>query len=229
MNDVLGQAIWDYYDSDKESILWVHDVIGPKVEMPTAIYFRDYHEMPELEQIALMQCYGNVLDIGAGAGSHAIALEMRGLEVDALDISPLAVKTMQSRGADHAICGDAFLYQDGPYDTILMLMNGIGFCATIAGLEQFLEHAKTLLKPDGQLIFDSSDVAYLYEEGIPKPDHYYGEIKCRYEYEGKYTDWFYWLYVDRELLNEKAANAGYKMHIITEDESGQFLVKLQLK
>jgi methylase of polypeptide subunit release factors len=145
MTDILGKAMWDYYDSDKESVLWVHDVIGPKVEMPVAIYFRDYAEMPAMEQLALMQCYGKVLDVGAGAGSHAMALEMRGLHVDALDISPLAVKTMKSRGADNAICGDIFEYQKGTYDTILMLMNGIGFCGTVDKLYLFLNHAKSLL------------------------------------------------------------------------------------
>lgn len=229
MSDVLGKAIWDYYDTDKESILWVHDVIGPKVEMPISIYFRDYDEMPELEQIALMQCYGNILDIGAGAGSHAIALEMRGFYVDALDISPLAVKTMQHRGADHVICSDIFSYSGKQYDTLLMLMNGIGFCGTISNLKLFLEHAKQLLTDEGQLIFDSSDVAYLYEDGLPKPDHYYGEIKCCYEYESEKSAWFHWLYIDENLLRMIANQAGYKMQKLYEDESGQFLVKLTLK
>lgn len=230
MTDVLGQAIWDYFDTDKEATLWVHDVLGPQVEMPVEVYYRDYEEMPALEQFCLAQCYGDILDIGAGAGSHAIALEMRGYKVDALDISPLACKTMRARGADNVICADIFAYSGKQYDTIMMLMNGLGFCGELDQVGTFLEHAKTLLKEDGQILFDSSDVAYLYEDDeLPKPNHYYGEIKCRYEYDGQFSEWFKWLYVDKDTMYDIAEKHGFRMQVLTEDETGQYLAVLKMK
>lgn len=229
MTDILGQAIWDYYDTDTTEQLWVHDHFGPKVEMLVEVYYRDYEEMPELEKMALAQCYGRILDVGAGAGSHAIALEMRGYKCTALDISPLAVRTMLCRGADDAICGDIFQFQpEEQYDTLLLLMNGIGLAGTIAGLRTFLAKAETLLKPDGQIIFDSSDVEYLYEDGEPKPlDTYYGEVTCCYEYKNETSDWFSWLYIDRVVMAGIAKECGWKMQILTEDETGQYLAKLE--
>ncbi len=182
MEDILGQAISDYYNYERNHILWVHDTHGPKVEMKISVYFRTEKDMPELEREALRHCKGRVLDIGAGAGSHALALQDRDIAVTAIDISPRAVATMSMRGVERAYTRDVFSLTGDRYDTLLLMMNGIGLCSNLQGLHRFLKHAKTLLNPGAQLIFDSSDVAYLYEEGIPAMNHYYGEIKCRYEY-----------------------------------------------
>jgi SAM-dependent methyltransferase len=227
--DILGRAISDYYNYERNHILWVHDKHGPKVEMPVATYFRNENKMPALELAALDLCTGKVLDIGAGAGSHTLALEDRGIKVMAMDISPLAVEVMTMRGVTKAIEQDIFLFSGKKFDTLLLLMNGIGLCGNIEGLRRFLNHAKKLLRPGGQLIFDSSDVAYLFEDDIPVLDHYYGEIACRYEYRRQKSDWFTWLYIDRNTLEMVAEDEGWNMELITEDESGQYLARLTLK
>src|SRR5690242_739428 len=129
--DILGQAISDYYNYQRDQILWVHDKHGPKVEMPVATYFRNDNKMPDLELTALSLCKGKVLDIGAGAGSHSLALEDRKIKVTAMDISPLAVAVMNMRGVSNAIIQDIFLFQGKKFDTLLLLMNGIGLCGNI--------------------------------------------------------------------------------------------------
>src|SRR5207249_2844542 len=80
----------DFYNNTSTGKLWVHNKYGPKEEMPVDIYFRDMDSMPELEWVALHQCRGSILDIGAGAGSHALALQKMKLDITALDISPLS-------------------------------------------------------------------------------------------------------------------------------------------
>ncbi len=226
MKDILGQAITDYYNYERSHTLWVHDTHGPKVEMPVATYFRQENRMPELEQKALDACRGRVLDIGAGAGSHALALQDRNIDVTALDISPMAVDIMRQRGVENALNKDIFLYTEEQYDTLLLLMNGIGLAGNIAGLRRFLKHARTLLLPGGQLLFDSSDVAYLYEDGPPVSDHYYGEIKCRYEYKKQKTEWFTWLYIDPGTLSLIATDEGWQVEILFEDDQDQYLARL---
>ncbi|WP_118972825.1 class I SAM-dependent methyltransferase [Taibaiella koreensis] len=226
--DILGQAISDYYYKGKAATLWVHDDHGPRVEMPVSTYFRDESEMPELEQRALTLCEGSVLDIGAGAGSHALALQSRGINVTALDISPLAGEVMRQRGLQQVQTGDIFQYQGETFDTLLLMMNGIGLCGNTAGLRQFLQLARHWLKPGGQLLFDSSDVAYLYEEeGLPVLDHYYGEIHCRYEYRRQKTDWFSWLYIDPATLQLLATDEGWHCTVLFEDGNDQYLARLQ--
>ena len=228
MKDILGQALHNEYYQHQPEQLWIHNQYGPKEEMPVDIYFRDAANMPQLELLALQQCRGRVLDIGAGAGSHALLLQQQGLDVTALDISALGVEVMKARGVRKAIAADIFAYNDAKYDTLLLLMNGIGLAGTLDNLKAFLEHAKTLLNPGGQLLFDSSDITYLYEDGLPSADKYYGELWYQYEYKKQKTEWFKWLYIDEQTLTDLATAQGWHVEVLDQDEYDQYLVKLTL-
>lgn len=229
MNDVLGQAIWDFYNKQPSGKLWIHNKYGKKEEMPIATYFRGSADMPDLESIALQNCTGKVLDIGAGAGSHALLLQEKGIDVTALEISEKAAAVMKLRGVEKIVQKDIFSFHAAAFDTLLLLMNGIGLTGNISGLKQFLQHARKLLHPSGQLIFDSSDVAYLYDDNIPEMDHYYGEIRYRYEYKKQKTEWFTWLYVDQQTLTKIASDEGWNTEILFMDEYDQYLARLVLK
>lgn len=226
MTDPFGQAIADYYYNHAPAKLWIHNTYGPKEEMPVAAYFRNGNQMPPLEHAALQLCRGKILDIGAGAGSHALWLQQQDAAITALEISALACDIMKERGVQKIIQQDIFSYSAEKFDTLLLLMNGIGLTGTLPGLRIFLQHAVELLKPGGQLIFDSSDVAYVYKNHFPDLKNYYGEIAYRYQYKGKKTDWFNWLYIDRFTLSAIAASEGWRDEYITEDENGQYLVRL---
>ncbi|HEY9196100.1 MAG TPA: class I SAM-dependent methyltransferase, partial [Mucilaginibacter sp.] len=126
MKDILGQAIYDHYHQNPPHKLWINNQYGPREEMPVETYFRDEDDMPDLEWHALNECRGTVLDIGAGAGSHALLLQERGFDVTALEISALAAGVMQARGVNKVVIADVFEYRDSRYDTLLLLMNGIG-------------------------------------------------------------------------------------------------------
>ena len=225
MVDLPGKAMMDYYE-DCAAALLVCYADGTKEEMPLSVYFRDEDEMPGLELVALQECYGKVLDVGAGAGAHALALQAKGFDVVALDISPLAVELMRLRGLKKVLQTDVFSLHDGAFDTILMLMNGIGLAGDLDGFRRLLRHLGSLLLPGGQLVFDTSDVAYLYQ-GKPPTDleGYYGEIRCRYEYEDWETDWFTWLYLDLRTLEHICQEEGWDMDLLLDDGDDHFLVR----
>ncbi|GAB2688614.1 class I SAM-dependent methyltransferase [Mucilaginibacter koreensis] len=224
--DVTGQAIHDFFTANRPAKLFINNKYGSKEEMPVSTYFRNEQDMPELELVALQHCKGHILDIGAGAGSHALILQQRGFDVVALDISPLSVKTMQDRGVNNAVCADIFSYENPPFDTLLLLMNGIGLSGTLDGLSSFLEHAKLLMNTDGQILLDSSDVSYLYGYQ-PKPKHkYYGEVDYQYIYKSRKTDWFTWLYIDSDTLTRIANVQGWQTEILFDDGYDQYLAKL---
>lgn len=229
MTDPLGQAIADYHYQRRQGKLWILNQYGPKEEMPVTAYFRNADEMPPLEHAAMRLCKGSILDIGAGAGSHALYLQQKGKDVTALEISSLSCDVMRQRRVQKIIGQDVYSYSGKKYDTLLLLMNGIGLAGTLKGFRDFLRHAATLLQPKGQLIFDSSDVAYVYDNHFPNLNNYYGEIAYRYQYKGEKTGWFNWLYIDRHTLLSIATSEGWKARFITKDEHGQYLVQLKYK
>jgi len=229
--DVYGEALYDFHMLGKlKDPLLLHSSYGDIEEMPVEVFFRDETDFPELEHIALALCDGHVLDVGAGVGSHALYLQDKGFQVDALEISESACNIMKQRGVQHVIQNDFFQLQEGNYDTLLFLMNGIGLVGTLEGLRHLLRHSKKLLSDKGQLLFDSSDIAYLYEEyRIPKPEHYLGEIRFQYEYKGNLGKPFHWLYIDQQELIKIAREEGWVVQILFEDENDQYLVRMEVR
>lgn len=227
--DVLGHALHDYLLGHRGDTLLTHTSFGAAEEMPVAEFFRQPADFPELEHIALSLCDGRVLDVGAGAGSHALFLQKRGMDVTALERSPLACDVMRARGVAQVVAADFFDYAGDRYDTLLFLMNGIGVAGTIDGLTAILHHCKTLLNPGGQLLFDSSDIAYLYADGaVDRPAGYYGEIRYQYAYRGKRGVPFHWLFIDQETLIGIAQPLGWVVQILYEDGHDQYLVRMEL-
>ena len=225
--DVFGNALTDFYLHGEADTLWLHNSYSDIEEMPVDIFFRTEDEMPPLEHYALSRCYGDVLDVGAGVGSHALILQELGHKVTAIDISASAVKIMQQRGVKNAIVQEFFTTTE-KYDTLLFLMNGIGLTGTLPGFVDFLQKAKNLIHPDGQLLFDTSDISYLYEDLEKPKNQYFGEVNFCYEYKGQKGNWFNWLYLDQETLAHTAHQNGWKLDVLFEDEDDQYLARLKL-
>lgn len=226
--DIYGQALQDFFIGKRSNKLWLNNNYGQPEEMPTEVFFRGEDEMPEAELLALQLCRGKILNIGAGAGSRALVLQQRGFEVTALEISPGAADVMQKRGIKAGVQQNISQYKNEKFDTLLLLMNGIGFTQNLFGLERFLQHVKQLLLPGGQLVFDSSDIMYLYEDfSLPKTN-YYGEIQYQYEYKNQQGNWFNWLYIDRKTLLKTVFKNGWRCQIAYEDDLDLYLVRLTL-
>ena len=174
--DPMGAAILDFQKQGKAARLRVLSSMFEEDEMPVTHLFRSVPEMPVLEQKALQLAKGRVLDIGAGSGCHTLALQEKGLEVKAIDISPLSCEAMKLRGVKDAECinlfdphlssgshsGENQEQFEGGFDTILLLMNGTGIAGKIEHLPALFQRLKALLNPGGQILIDSSDLKYIY-------------------------------------------------------------------
>lgn len=231
-NDPMGAAIRDYQNKGKASRLRVLSSMFDEDEMPVAHLFRTFNQMPRLEQKALSMAKGRVLDIGAGAGCHALALQERGLEVKAIDISPLSCEVMKERGVKNAECVNLFDPQlQGKYDTLLLLMNGTGIAGKLNRLSMLLNRLKELLAEGGQILIDSSDLKYIYENEDGSMDidlnaPYYGEVDYQMQYKNIKGEPFDWLYTDPMLLASISKQCALNCEIVEEGENYDFLARL---
>ncbi len=234
MKDVLGKALLDYWEGSEEVELTVHCSHAENETMNASYFFREWDQMPELEKSAIHLVKGVTLDIGSGVGSHALLIQEKGNDIDALELSDGACEVMRKRGVNNVINEDVFNLNDKKYDTILLLMNGIGIAGTVGRLELLLRKLKNNLSADGQIILDSSDIVYLFqnEDGsmwIDLNAHYYGELQYRFEYKGEFSEEFDWLFIDQEKLIAIADLVCFECQIIKEGEHYDYLARLILK
>lgn len=231
-SDPMGWAIADYYKNGIAGRLRVFSSMFDEDEMSVENLFRTFDEMPEIEQAALRLASGCVLDVGAGSGCHSLALQEMNKTVCAIDISPRSVEVMKLSGVkdarlinmyDEALCDK--------FDTILMLMNGTGIIGNIEQMPSFFKCVDRLLADGGQVLVDSSDLIYLYENedgtvDINLDSNYYGEVDFCMQYKNMKGHPFNWLYVDFETLSFHAAENGFEAELVMEGEYYDYLARL---
>tara|TARA_R110002126_G_scaffold36161_4_gene110316 strand:+ start:223 stop:936 length:714 start_codon:yes stop_codon:yes gene_type:complete len=230
--DILGNALLDYQLGKYSEDITTYSSLDEEDTLPLPYMFRTFKDMPKLEQKALKICQGEILDIGCGAGSHSLYLQNKGLSVTSLDSSPGAIEVSKLRGLKNPINENLLNFEGKTYDTILILMNGVGLAGTLNGLEKFFAKLKSLLKTDGQILLDSSDIIYMFENDedggywIPEDVTYYGEISFSMEYKNKKSESFPWLYVDYNTLQRAANYSNLDCELVMEGEHYDFLARL---
>ena len=230
--DPMGAAIHDYYHTGKAEVLRVFSSEFEEDEIPVEDLFREYDDMPLLEQVALDLAEGSVLDVGAGSGCHSIALKQMGKAAVAIDISALSVNVMKERGLDARLVDfydESFAER---FNTVIMLMNGTGIIGSLDNIPAFFKRLDDLLAPGGSVLIDSSDLRYLYEEEdgslmIDLADDYYGQLDYQMQYKDIKGDPFDWLYLDFETLAFYAEENAFCAELVAEGENYDYLARLR--
>ncbi|WP_298136737.1 bifunctional 2-polyprenyl-6-hydroxyphenol methylase/3-demethylubiquinol 3-O-methyltransferase UbiG [Flavobacterium sp.] len=232
MLDLFGKAILDFQTNNSPENIITETNISEADEMDVAYLFRSYNEMPKLEKKALQLSKGTVLDVGCGAGSHSLYLQNeKNLNVTSIDISENAIQACQLRGLKNAKVQNILDLENEKFDTILLLMNGTGIFGTLAETSNYLQKLKSLLTPNGQILIDSSDIIYMFDEDddgskwIPA-DGYYGELTFTISYKNQTEEPFPWLYLDYNTLQNAAFANGLQCELIEEGKHFDYLAKL---
>jgi 2-polyprenyl-3-methyl-5-hydroxy-6-metoxy-1,4-benzoquinol methylase len=245
MKDLFGKAILDYQTNNSPEDLITETSISEEDEMSVAYLFRDFDAMPKLEQRALQLAKGKILDVGCGAGSHSLYLQNeKKLNVTAIDISENAIKACILRNINNVKVQNIMTLENEKYDTILLLMNGAGMCGKLKNISKFLLKLKSLLNENGQILLDSSDIIYMFDEDedggkwIASPvqtsasgesEHsYYGEVVFNISYKGQKEKPFNWMYVDYNTLQNAALATGLNCELVLEGEHYDYLARLFL-
>jgi SAM-dependent methyltransferase len=240
MKDLFGKAILDFQTNNSPEDLITETTISEEDEMLVAYLFRDFSGMPKIEQQALLLSKGKVLDVGCGAGSHSLYLQKEmNLEVTAIDISEKAVEACQLRGiSDVQKIAILEFNSDEKFDTILLLMNGTGIFGKLGNVSKYLQKLKTLLAENGQILIDSSDIIYMFdEEDSEDPeggkwisgDAYYGELEFTISYKGEKEAPLPWLYMDYNTFQNAAVANGFQCELILEGDHFDYLARLTYK
>lgn len=235
MKDLFGKAMYDFQTNNSPEDIITETSISEEDEMSVEYLFRSYNEMPKIEQKALQLARGKVLDVGCGAGSHSLSLQNdSNLDVTAIDISQKAIETCKLRGVENALVENILDFEGDKFDTILLLMNGTGIFGKLKNANTYLFKLKSLLNPGGQILIDSSDIIYMFDEDedggkwIPSETEYYGELTFSISYKGEKEEAFDWLYLDYNTLQNAAIANGLKCELVTEGEHYDYLAKLSI-
>ena len=230
MKDLFGHALLDYQNGLYTEDLITSTNISEEDDLPLPYLFRDFKDMPKLEQKALKLAKGSVLDVGCGAGNHSLYLQKKGFDIKAIDISKGAIEVSNLRGITNAEVKN-LLDETETFDTILLLMNGTGIFQELSKVSKHLTHLKSLLKPNGQILIDSSDIKYMYEDEdggywMDMHSNYYGELDYFLSYKGETETPMKWLYLNFETLKLACETVGLKCELILEGQHFDYLARL---
>ena len=235
MKDLFGKAILDYQTNNSPEDIITETSISEEDVMSVEYLFRSYKDMPKIEQKALQQARGKILDVGCGAGSQSLYLQNeRKLDVTAIDISANAIAACKIRGVQNALNLDVMKLENQRFDTILLLMSGTGIFGKLSKTSQYLQKLKSLLNDGGQILIDSSDIIYMFDEDedggkwIPSDVDYYGEVTFDIKYKGEKEETFNWLYLDYNTLQNAAHANGLQCELIVEGRHYDFLAKISI-
>lgn len=230
MRDIFGKALLDYQKGKYTQDLVTYTNISDEDVLPLPYLFRSFSKMPKLEKKALKLAHGKVLDVGCGAGSHSLYLQEKGMDVKAIDSSPGAVEVSKLRGVKN-VKQTPLLEETETFDTILLLMNGTGIFQEINQVGKYLKHLKSLLNQNGQILIDSSDIIYMYEDEdgnnwIDANAPYYGELDYFLQYKGEEEIPMKWLYLDFNSLYTACLSVGLNCELIEVGDHFDYLAKL---
>ena len=224
-HDILGSAIESYFLRKDDTPVRVFINKSEEPEMYPSIFFRPYRNMLKYEKIALKESQGKVLDLGCGAGCHALYLQGKGYDVTAVEISKKSSQVAEARGVAKVISEDWRNLSLKNFDTVLVLMNGMGLAESPAELKIMFRKLKGFLSKSGSILIDSTDVTYAKADWPMLDSEYFGKVQFELKYKGK-TQCFPWLFIDFETAVQTATSVRLNVEVLERARNGHFLLRL---
>jgi SAM-dependent methyltransferase len=175
---------------------------------------------PSHERAALRYARGRVLDVGCGAGRHALELQRRGLEVIAIDPSRKAVAVARARGVRDArrLSLSEVSKRLGVFDTVLLLGNNFGLLEGPTHMRSHLRRLAKITTDDARIIATTLDP---YVTDAPEHRRYHrrnrtrgrlgGQIRMRVRYLALVGPWFDYLYVSASEMGTLLRGTGWEV------------------
>ena len=157
--DAFGHEMLDYFNGRHPVEIVERDDGYIDTSGGAEAYFSEYMDWPDYEKEALAHVEGRVLDIGCGAGRHALYLQGKGFEVLGIDISPLAILVCKKRGLrkTRVMSVTQLSSNIGTFDTIIMMGNNFGLLGGPKRAKWLLSRFHRITSPEGRIIGTSND------------------------------------------------------------------------
>ncbi len=218
--DVYGRMMFDHFQGKEVTEIVERSDGLIDVTSGPGVYFSVYEEwMPE-EQEAVAYARGRTLDIGCGAGRHALYLQEQGLPVLGLDSSPLALEVCRQRGLQETCLLPAAQISSrlGQFDTMMMMGNNFGLFANRHRGRWLLRRFRAMMAANGRLIVSSNDpyrtedpIHLAYHEQNRQRGRMAGQVRIRVRYRNLKGPWFDYLFVSQQEMLDLIRGTGWQV------------------
>lgn len=233
--DAFGQAIMDHLRGGPVPIVIERDDGYVDVDN-TRHYFAPYRSWPVHQRRALRYARGRVLDVGCGAGRHALHLQAKGLPVMGIDASPLAGRVCRRRGLRQVrtLPIEEIPRFRQPFDTILMLGNNLGLFGNAAKAKRLLARFLDITTDRARIIAETLDpyrtpnpVHARYHQRNRRRGRMPGQVRIRVRYQLRVGPWFDYLLVSPEELDAMVDGTGWHVARILDSGDSLYIAVLE--
>jgi SAM-dependent methyltransferase len=217
-HDAYGREILDFYEHRGGYEIVERDDGYVDISSGPQAYFTEYRDWGPHMKRAIAHARGRVLDVGCGAGRHALYLQRKGHDVLGIDVSPLAARVARRRGVRNVRLMPVTRVSRrlGRFGTILMFGNNFGLFASEKRARWLLARFDAITEDDGRIIVESAD-PYSTENPHHLAYHRFnrrrgrmpGQLRIRVRYLTYASPWFDYLLVSREEMERLLRRTGW--------------------
>jgi SAM-dependent methyltransferase len=203
------------------------------------LYFTEYDEWSPLERCAIEFAKGRILDIGCGAGRHAIYLQVKGFDVTGIDNSPGAIKVCKARGLKKALVrpiSEVDKFKANSFDTIQMFGNNFGLFGSFDAARLILKKFSRITAPKAQIIAQSRNP---YQTTEPEHLAYHrlnkrrgrmgGQLRMRVRFGKTIGEWFDYLFVSPAEMQNILKDTDWQIKEFLEPEAASYFAVIGKK
>lgn len=234
--DAFGRELLDFMNGNNRCEVIERDDGYLDVNDDLRVYFESFEDWPLHHQQAMEFARGRVLDIGCGAGRHALYLQERGLPVTGIDISPMAVKVSRMRGLRDArvMSLTQVSRRLGEFDTVVMLANNFGLFGDAERARRLLKRLHSITSKGARMLAESTDphasadpVHVRYRQSNVEKGRMPGQVRLRLRYRQYRTPWFDYLLVSKRELKEIVEGTGWRVRRIIDSDDPIYVAVLE--
>jgi SAM-dependent methyltransferase len=237
-NDAFGESLMAQFKDRSQNIEIVERDDGLITATDYAkTYFSEYRAWSEKERQALKLVKGRVLDVGCGAGRHALYLQSKGYDVTGIDNSPGAVKVSKKRGLKKAkllSIEEVDKLKANSFDTIILLGNNFGLFGGKKQAKVILKSLYKVTSPEARIIAENRNpyktknpLHLQYHEFNRKRGRMSGQLRLRLRHDRTIGKWFDYLFVSPEEMKEILKGTGWKVSTIFDERDPVYLAVLE--